>query len=397
MREETTRPLDVGWLTSLRWLVVISEVAVVLWWATDRSVPWPWLAAAIGAQLVSNGALVKAGATWSDGVVFGLAIDVVAIATLLACGGGAASPFCVVLLVQITVAAVVLRGARLFGVVALAITLYAGLFAFTDPLHGLGAHLEEMWIAFSVTAVTIALAVGRLARELERARARADASARVMGMTTLAAGAAHELSTPLSTIKMVVGEMERELATRDDLAHLREDLALVRTEVARSRHILDQLSVAAGELRGEAPTSVALRTLESSIEGLSPELRARVRWSWPGDDAAARIPAHAIAQALGALVKNALDASEGDTPVNVTATMERGRLALAVQDRGVGMSAETIARIGEPFFTTKDPGRGMGLGLFLVRALAAHLHGEVRVESALGRGTTVTLELPVSA
>jgi two-component system sensor histidine kinase RegB len=61
------------------------------------------------------------------------------------------------------------------------------------------------------------------------------------------------------------------------------------------------------------------------------------------------------------------------------------------------MSAETLARVGEPFFTTKDPGHGMGLGLFLVKALAAHLGGELAIDSSPGRGTTITLELPVSS
>ncbi len=385
---------DLRWLTSLRWVLVLLEATLVASWASARSVPWPWLAMAMAAQLVSNAALVRAGSTWREGIAFGLVIDVASIATILACGGGAASPFCVVLLVQVTVAAVLLRAARLAAVVALSIAAYASLFAFTDPLHGLGAHLHEMFAAFSLTAMVIAVAVGRLAVELERARARADASSRVMGMTTLAAGAAHELSTPLATIKTIVGELERELAGRDDLAHVREDLSLVRTEIARSRAILDQLSVAAGELRGEAPTSIALRSLERSIDALPDDARARVRWSWP-DGSSARIPERAIGQALSALVKNALDASPASSLVEVRGTIERERLAISVRDQGTGMSAETLARVGEPFFTTKDPGRGMGLGVFLVRALAAHLGGEVTIDSARGRGTTVTLDLPL--
>jgi len=63
-------------------------------------------------------------------------------------------------------------------------------------------------------------------------------------------------------------------------------------------------------------------------------------------------------------------------------------------DHGAGMSAGTLARVGEPFFTTKDPGRGMGLGIFLVRALTAHLGGELSIDSVRGRGTTVTMRLP---
>lgn len=390
------RSPDTRWLTTLRWLFVIGELLVVASWASSREVPWPALLAAIGAQAISNAALSRHAETWPDGVLFGLVIDVIALATLLASGGGSSSPYCVVLLVQVTVAAVALRGMRLWSVVALAIGAYAALFAFADPGHAsLAEHLREMFLAFTLTAISIAFAVGRLAVELERARARADASSRVMGMTTLAAGAAHELSTPLATIKTVVGELERELRAREDLGHVREDLLLVRAEVERSRAILDQLSIAAGELRGEAPTSVSLSSLRDAVAGWPEAMRARVRWDLP--DASARIPARAIAQALGALVKNAIDASPADGDVEVRASLRRDRLALSVSDRGAGMSAETLARVGEPFFTTKDPGHGMGLGLFLVKALAAHLGGELAIDSSPGRGTTVTLELPVSS
>lgn len=390
------RAPDVRWLTTLRWLLVGGELLVIASWALAREGPWPWLLFAVGAQASSNAALAVHARDWPDGVLFGLVIDVLALSTLLACGGGSASPFCVVLLVQVTVAAVALRGARLWGLVALAIAAYAALFAFAEPGHGhLEAHLREMWVAFALTAIAIAFAVGRLAVELERARERADASSRVMGMTTLAAGAAHELSTPLATIKTVVGELEHELSQRDDLAHVRDDLALVRAEVARCRTILDQLAIAAGELRGEAPVSVPLTALRDAVEHLPEGRKDRVIWSLPGD-VAVRVPAHAVTQALSALVNNALDASDAHSPVEVHARVSDTRLELRVVDRGAGMSAETLSRLGEPFFTTKSPGRGMGLGVFLVRALAAHLGGDVHIDSTLGRGTTVRLEIPTA-
>ncbi|MFN7698246.1 MAG: ATP-binding protein [Deltaproteobacteria bacterium] len=389
------RPSDLRWLITLRWIFVSGELLVVLGWALARQVPWPALLSAIASQVVSNAALSRA-RSWPEGVLFGLAIDVVALATLLASAGGSSSPFCVVLLVQVTVAAVALRGAALWGIVALAIGAYAALFAFADDAHaGLAEHLREMFIAFALTAISIAFAVGRLATALEQARARADASSRLMGMTTLAAGAAHELSTPLATIKTVVGELERELADRAELAHVHEDLRLVRAEVERSRAILDQLATAAGELRGEAPTSVPLSSLRESEASLPEAARGRVRWLLP--DAPVRIPAHALRQALGALVKNAIEASPSGSEVDVRASLGHARLELEVEDRGSGMSAEALARVGEPFFTTKDPGRGMGLGLFLVKALAAHLGGEVTLDSSVGRGTKVKLVLPCPA
>jgi len=66
-------------------------------------------------------------------------------------------------------------------------------------------------------------------------------------------------------------------------------------------------------------------------------------------------------------------------------------------DDGKGMSPETLRRIGEPFFTTKEPGKGMGLGTFLVRTLSEQLGGRLTFDSSLNAGTSAILELPVAA
>jgi signal transduction histidine kinase len=69
-------------------------------------------------------------------------------------------------------------------------------------------------------------------------------------------------------------------------------------------------------------------------------------------------------------------------------------VSFIVTDHGSGMDAETLRRATEPFFTTKDPGRGMGLGLFLVRLVADRNGGRLLVTSEPGQGTTAVLELP---
>lgn len=409
MSRSTVRTrFDLAWLARIRGVFLVGEIlAVLVWTLVDPSAPWPWLALAIAGQGLFNIALSFSEAStvltatrgWERTVLAALLLDVIAIAAMLALAGGPSSPFTVVLLVHVTVAAVVLRGWRLGLVVATAIAAYASLFVFDTDEHvhgeGFGTHLEQMFVAFAVTAVGIATAVGRLAVALERERERADANARVMGMTTLAAGAAHELATPLATIKTVVGEIDRELAGREGLEHVREDLALVRSEVARSRSILDQLSIAAGELRGEAPSRVSLGALAQTLDALDAAERSRVRFH-ANEGVEVALPVRAVGQALNALVRNALEASArvNDPTVEVTAAVDARWVVVTVRDHGPGIPPDVLARLGEPFFTTKDPGRGMGLGIFLVRALAAHLGGELTLDSRPGQGTLATLRLP---
>ena len=409
MLRTTTEPhlarADLPWLARLRWVFLVAEVLFIALFA-EPGISAPLVASLIAFQGLSNVALTRWGQRFEESVLAALFVDVFVLTALLRASGGSSNPFAVVFLVQVTAAAVLLRHVRMWLVVTFAVVGYAALFVGVDPtamhVHGgngaFDAHLQGMWSAFTVTAIGIAGFVSRLARELEAERARADANARIMGMTTLAAGAAHELATPLATIKTVIFEIEHELREQGSLAHVEADLLLVRSEVERSRRILDQLSSAAGELRGEAPTPLPMRALEACLEGLRIEERERVVWTHgEGAEQTIDIPQQALAQALQALIHNALDASDPSKKVRVSTALVGRELTIDVVDEGSGMDAKTLAQAGDPFFTTKEPGRGMGLGLFLVRALVAHLGGQLQIRSGLGQGTTMHVVLPAHA
>jgi two-component system sensor histidine kinase RegB len=109
------------------------------------------------------------------------------------------------------------------------------------------------------------------------------------------------------------------------------------------------------------------------------------------------LPEQATSQSIVALIQNALDANVGDRPVRLSARRNGSLLEIAVCDEGVGMPPEVVRRIAEPFFTTKEPGKGMGLGTFLVRTLAERLGGDLVFESTVGAGTTATLRLPANS
>src|SRR6185312_1475834 len=232
--------------------------------------------------------------------------------------------------------------------------------------------------------------------ELAEAQRRVDRQERLASLATLAAGAAHELATPLGTIALAARELERHLEkVQADAASL-EDVHLIRAQVDRCRAILDGMAADAGETAGEQPRDVAIaELLRAAVDGLRAEPRIDVEVGGV-DGQRVRVPPRAVAQALKSLLKNAQEASAPERAVSLRANVRERSVAIEVVDRGAGMPEAVLARAGEPFFTTKEPGRGMGLGLFLTRTLVERLGGELTLSSEAGAGTRALVLLPIA-
>ena len=154
----------------------------------------------------------------------------------------------------------------------------------------------------------------------------------------------------------------------------------------------------AGEQAGEPLRSQTVAEwVSAALDGLPGKERV-VQERAPGIESVSLVgPPRALADALRGLLKNALHASAPEATVTLRLeSTASGTVRVAVIDRGSGMSPEVLARVGEPFFTTKGPGEGMGLGLFLTRALAEQVGGEFHITSSPEQGTEARLELPAA-
>jgi two-component system sensor histidine kinase RegB len=336
--------------------------------------------------------------------------DIAALSWLLAQAGGPLNPVSIFLLVNIVLAALVLGRAWTWIVTTLAVVGYGVLFIVAPAdlesrpeLHlAIGRHIAGMWWAFAGTATLVAVLVARLAsavarrdRELVELRDRANRSARLAGLATLAAGAAHELSTPLGTIAVAARELEIALehAAVDDA--IRTDIRLIREELRRCRGILDNMAGRTGQAPGEMPEDVALSQLADQVaEQLSPRERSRVTIAAPSD-VHVTWPRAAVTRALANLVRNGLQASSNGGLVTLDlSSRPNGEVRIAVADHGAGMTTEVASRVGEPFFTTKPEGEGLGLGVFVARSTFERLGGRLDIDSTPGQGTRVDGVLP---
>jgi len=225
-------------------------------------------------------------------------------------------------------------------------------------------------------------------------RLRAARSERLVSLTTLAAGTAHELSTPLATIATASRELQRALELRGIDVALTDDARLIRTEVDRCQAILDQMSGRAGGATADEPEVVVLPDLLNDLRSrLASDRANRLVVHTPAELHSVVVPRAGLTQTLLSLIANAFDATaNSDAPVVIDISTTSDTFRIAIADEGPGLTPEAKRRAGEPFYTTKDPGRGLGLGLFLARIFAERLGGSLKLDSAVG--TTAILELP---
>ena len=405
------------WVVRLRYGIVCGATAIVLVMAHSfrGDFPLQWALAPLAMVLGSNLWLSRAPrltARYPQATLGGVFVfDALCLTAILGLTGGPMNPFSLLYLVQITLSAVVLKRSWTWALGLLSTTCFALLFflhvpSTAFPVHesaqGWSPHLAGMWIAFVVAAALIAFFTGtvsdalrRREREVLALQDQVSRHERLASLATLAAGAAHELGTPLSTIAVVARELERYASGLPDEA-VREDAKLIRGQVERCRLILQQMSAEGAEPMGETAQAIEVAELLDIVRRQFTDAPCGLIKIEAAAGLAAVLPVQATIQSLAALVQNALDASVAGQVVMVRAEADPAGVIFSVIDGGQGMSAEVLQRVSEPFFTTKEPGKGMGLGTFLVRTFAERLGGSLAFESAPGEGTTARLRLPVS-
>jgi len=412
-RVESAARINLRWIVRLRWGAVAGQVIAILLARHLVRAPLPLgsLLSVCGAlALVNVGVqiwLERGGRPTERACALNLLGDIAALTALLALSGGRENPFCLLYLVHITIGAVILPARWSIAVALASIAAFSALQIL--PAHDLSLETDEplltlrgRWIAFVVAAAFISTFSLRMSEslrkrglELDRARSDAEAAERLAALGSVAAGTAHELNTPLGTIQVLAGELTAQLD-----GDRRSEAEEIRRQVKRCKEIIGSMLAPRGGADLEEPKEFEVApVLEAAVRRWQ-EGRPGPRPSVSVDPAAARararLPVRAFEQAIANLLDNAAEATEGRPARDVRISLQRvqDELQLTVVDNGVGVPEPLLRRIGEPFFTTKEPGRGTGLGLYLARHVVEREGGEMRVDSAEGRGTSVTLTMP---
>ena len=414
--------LRVRTLTSLRWLAVAGQTITVLivGFALDLPVPFAacfalialsaWLNVVVG--LATSGQRLATDNEAAAHIVF----DILQLSGMLYLTGGILNPFSLLLIGPAVLAAASLPARYVVALCLLAILACTALAVQAMPLPAPQAEPFNPPLTNRIGAVTarilgIVFCAGyawQSAREAARMELALDTAhtvlareQRLSALGALAAAAAHELGTPLATMTIVAKEMAREAPP----GPLREDAELLMAQAARCRDILRGLTRApeAGDSVHERMS--LLQMVQEAIEphAREPDVRVEAVVSGPPDEPPPdiwRLPE--VLHALTAFVENAVDFARSE--ILVTARFDARHIAIEVRDDGPGFAPEVLAKLGEPYVTSR-PGAetmrsghvGMGLGFFIAKTLLERTGATVDFRNGRGGGAVVTARWARSA
>lgn len=397
-------------LVSLRWLSigVMLTLAVVAAPLLKIRVPSTSIFLVAAALTVWNVVSIRRLGVRNDGAAWPLflefTVDLGAWAAFLYLTGGATNPLISLLLPLIAVGAAVLPARHAWGLALLSIGVYSWLWTHHLPLDLLDSsravhwHLAGMWGTFALSALVIVLYVSRMTSAV-RARDRALAAERevrlrnerIVAIANMAAAAAHELGTPLATMKLLVSAMEDRSCDAEET----EDIALMHQQIDYCKTILLRFTEVAGRPRADSShAQPAAQWLTGLLDILQSQRLDLVINRNFGNLTAGIVADTSLDHALNNLINNAARAAP-DNVVDVSVQQRDQLLELNIADRGKGIPAEVLETLSTPATQRRLPTEGLGIGLMLTIASIEQHGGSLEYMNRAGGGTIARVTLPV--
>ncbi|WP_430913921.1 ActS/PrrB/RegB family redox-sensitive histidine kinase [Methylobacterium sp. sgz302541] len=410
-----TRHVRLDTFVRLRWLAITGQSAAVVGaqFGLGLALPFGWCFLVIAASSWLNLALrIRFPASYrlsDESAALLLAFDIVQLAALLFLTGGLQNPFSLLFLAPVLISATALPPERTLALGLLAVGLATLLALVHRPLPWFSdgrielpfLYVSGIWTAILLGTAFTGVYAWRVAEETRQLSQALAATELVLAreqhlsqLDGLAAAAAHELGTPLGTIMVVTKELVRQLGPTAAPA-VAEDLRLLQEQAERCRGILAKLTSLGNDEAGFLETVTFSHLVEELVapqRSLGPALDVSASGEGP-EPVCRRNPG--VMFGLANLVDNAVDFA--DTRVVIAARWTAERVALEVRDDGPGFPNEVLLRAGEPYVTTRAPGRnrpadsagaGLGLGLFIAKTLIERSGAQLTLSNVPGSGPT---------
>ncbi len=406
-----------------RWAMLLAMVTLILWVpkGLEIALPLPPMLAILAIATVLNGiAHLRIGDAMPEAaeITRQLLLDIVTLAGLVFFSGGATNPLVSLLLPPVAIAAITLPARYVLLVGSSAVLAYSLLMLFYLPLEISDAtratrlHLIGMWLTFLLSVILIGWIILRMTQlirqrdaELAKTRESALRDEQVMAMGTLAAGAAHELGTPLATMNLIIGELQRDPSLAPGL---HDDLAVLRQQLGTCKNIISTLVRRAGAERLENSQKQAvdrwLEQLRQHWHAARPLACSRLQIA--GSGSAPRIVIDPrLEQAVLNLLNNAANAHP--SPVLITVGWSQAEWTITIRDSGPGFPPKRLQTGEHSHFPTKhgesgngnnsgnDDTAGFGVGLLLTQSAIEQLGGCLQLSNPPDGGALATITLPL--
>jgi two-component system sensor histidine kinase RegB len=411
---DTANRSNLRLLILLRWLAVGGQLATICIVHFGMGVALPlgpmftvlWLL--VGLNALGWLRLRRPKETRAAELFFGLLADILALTAQLYMSGGASNPFISLFLLQVMLGAVLLDLRRASALAGVAIVAFLVLTVRSMPLTlppEIGTtlfylHIQGMLVCFLLTVLLLLVFVRQVTRNIRQRdervaelRQKSAEEDHIVRMGLLAAGAAHELGTPLATLSVILNDWRRLPFFRKD-AEAASELALMEAELDRCKTIVRGILISSGEPRGDGVVRTTVRQFVDDCVEDWRQSRTPTRFDYANrySPDTPMISDVALKQVIGNVLDNALEASPDWVGIDVR--RDGDRLAIVVSDKGPGFAPEVMERLGRPYTSTK-PGAGRGLGLFLVTNVVRKLGGTVSAGARTGGGSVLNLSLPL--
>lgn len=234
--------------------------------------------------------------------------------------------------------------------------------------------------------------------ESRRSAEKTIESERFNALTLLAAGVAHEIGNPLNSLHIHLQLMERNLGKLEPgplREELEESIAIARGEISRLDSIVTQFLKAIRPSRPQLQPENVNTIVDEAVRFFAAEIKDReivVEQELRSDLPLLELDRDQMKQVFYNVIKNSFEAMKRRGLLHIRTDLDPTHVTIAFTDTGGGMSAETLGRVFEPYYTTKDT--GTGLGLLIVRRIVREHGGELAIESEEGAGVTLTIRLP---
>jgi len=411
-------------LVAIRYVALAGQIAALLFFTLVYPLGLPVATLALlitifaGVTLATHWRIHHLGPVSATEFCGHLLMDLLSLSALLYFSGGATNPFVSYFLVPIIIGGVMLPRRLTWVITIVAISAYSLLFFYHQPLiaiaphatTGMNLHLLGMWFNFFISAVLIAYFVVRMAETLRVQEQRLNAqrqeqmeTEQLLAIATVAAGAAHELGTPLNTTRLLAEELLDQQSANAATANSAGSAPMLESSAGLLKSITEQIDICRDILRNLTglasdtkkpvlPVEVSeyINNLLDYWQLLRPEIQPTINITPP------HLPVQGkfhpvVRQALINLFNNAADASPDR--VTITIDWDPQQLQIVIHDHGSGLTNDQLESIGQPMTSSKPA--GLGLGLYLTSGSLQHHGGRVSLTNAQGGGliTRVLLDL----